>query len=209
MPASVDTQGVRARLGELLVAQGRYREALPLMEEVADDLRRAGPAERQNLVYRLEELARVRLAVGDTPGAVTAVDEAIGLCIGLRAGSRVPYLGAIRAAATGDLDAAARLFAEAVDRGLVAVEPLRDGVVLRRLRGRPDFERARTLLEARRVPFEDRFAALWEWPPPQASPRLPKSDEAGPRLAARVTGRSILVPARNTRRSGAHRGTAV
>jgi eukaryotic-like serine/threonine-protein kinase len=175
-PRHVDTQGIQARLGELLVTQGRYREALPLMEEVADDLRRAGPAERQNLVFRLEELARVRLAVGDTPGAVAAVDEAIGLCMGLRAGSRVPYLGAIRAAATGDLDAAARLFAEAVDRGLVAVEPLRDGVVLRRLRGRPEFERARALLEARRMPFEDRFAALWEWPQPRAPHRLPNSD---------------------------------
>jgi hypothetical protein len=73
----------------------------------------------------------------------------------------VPYLRALRAAATGDLDSAARLFAEAVDQGYVGMDPLRDGVVLHRLRGRPDFERARALLEARRVPFEDRFTALW------------------------------------------------
>jgi eukaryotic-like serine/threonine-protein kinase len=175
-----EVYGLQARLAELLVAQGRYGEALPLLEAVVDAFRRQGSAGREVLLFRLEALARVRLAVGDTAGALAALDETIGLQTGYHGTARVPYLRALRSAATGDLDAAARLFVEAVDQGLAGVDPSRDGLVLRRLRGRPDFERARARLEARRVPFEGRFAAMFEWPLPARSSRPAAAPVAAP-----------------------------
>jgi serine/threonine protein kinase/tetratricopeptide (TPR) repeat protein len=172
---AVDIHGVQARFRELLVRQGRYVEALPLVEEEVDGMRRQGPAGRGSLVFRLETLARVRLAVGDRTGALAAVDEAIGLCSGFRDTSNPMYLRAIRAAISGDLDAAARLFTDAVDRGFTDDSLLRDGVALRRLEGRLDFERARERLLARRGPFTSSFTTWWG-----ERPQHPRTHRLGP-----------------------------
>jgi len=175
-----DTFALRARLRELLVSQGRYSEALPLVESEVDDLRRQGSAGRSDLALRLETLARVRLAVGDTPGTLAALDEARAFGTGFHGTVQAPYLRAIGAVATGDLDTAARLFSNAVDQGLGNVEPLSDALVLRRLRGRPDFERALARLELRRGPFADRFTPWLEWPPPARSSRPAAASAAAP-----------------------------
>ncbi|HKQ19704.1 MAG TPA: tetratricopeptide repeat protein [Candidatus Eisenbacteria bacterium] len=182
-----DAAGLRARLAELLVAQGRYVEALPLMEEVVQEQRRHFPGGRDDLANRLEQLARVRLGAGDTRGALEMLDEAIGLWNGARGRSRVSYLGALRATATGDYDGGARLFATAVDQGLVDLEPSRDALLLGRLRGQPEFERARARLESRRGPFADSFGVLLQWPHP-ARP-APLRHGVADRAAAPTSGR--------------------
>jgi non-specific serine/threonine protein kinase/serine/threonine-protein kinase len=185
-----DTFAFRARLRELLVSQGRYSEALPLIEGEVDDLRRQGSAGRSELAWRLEILARVRIAVGDTRGALAALDEASGLGKGFHGTALVPYMHAIGAVATGDLDTAARLFADAVDQGLGNVEPLSDALVLGRLRGQPDFERALARLEARRGPFADRLTPWLEWPQPARPSRPAAAPAAVPSAAPAALTRS-------------------
>lgn len=157
--------GARARLRELLVAEGRHREALPLIEQEIDALRRRGLAGRAELAFRLETLARVRLGLGDEAGAVTAIDESIRLINGARGAAQVAYLRAARGAILGDADAAARSFAAAAAAGFIDGELLRSGVVLRALSGRPEFEAARALQAKRRGPFAERFDDGWGRPP--------------------------------------------
>jgi hypothetical protein len=92
--------------------------------------------------------------------------------------------------ATGDLDTAARLFADAVDQGLGNVEPLSDALVLGRLRGQPDFERALARLEARRGPFADRLTPWLEWPQPARPSRPAAAPAAVPSAAPAALTRS-------------------
>jgi hypothetical protein len=64
-------------LTQLLLAQRRGGEAIPLLEEVAASLRGAG--DKMALAITLAHLSMARLAMEDSPGARSALSEALEL----------------------------------------------------------------------------------------------------------------------------------